>query len=334
MQSAQRLPKLGVIETLLEQPHRFEFFQAVRLLQLHLRQQEQINANDVLNEHLSFASTLSLSFPKSEIESLEKSESKYLLIPTMVGLTGNLGALPLVYSQKLVSNSWAKKSGSLAFLNLFNNRLISLFYQASIKHNLPLQAELNQHKSYLHCIHALEGYVPYKKDTNNDLLNQSMAEFAGLIQGQVLNVESIQQILRSFLNQTVQVHQFIESWFSIPVEQRSHLSAKGGLQLGVNSFCGERVKQIDAKIKLEIGPLDYDAYRSLLPSGQVYPRLKSLLQRICNPTLMIEMVLVLDKEKINPIQLDQKTETGLGGGAFLMSRSFEQHQSQTRFLLQ
>lgn len=333
MSSAQRFQKTSVIESLLSQPASFEFFQAVRVLQLYLKQKEQQSADHVLNELINFKSSLSLAFPKSEIESLGQHDGHYVLVPTMFGLTGNSGALPLVYSQKLASSLWAKKNGSLAFLDLFNNRLINLFYQAAIKHNLPLLSELNPQKSYLSCIHAIEGYIADQKDPFDDLINHSLAEFSGLVQGQMLNVESIQQILRSVLKQKVSINQFIPEWFVIPEEHRSRLSSLGGAQLGVNSFCGDRVKQIDSKIQLEIGPLDYTDYAALLPSGSLYPMLKKLLKRLCNPTLIVEVILIINKCAVQPIVLGKGSGQGIGRGAFLISQPVEEHQSQTKFLL-
>lgn len=333
MSSAQRLPQNSVIDALFDQPTSFEFFQAIRLLQLYFKQHKQVGADKTLNELLSFKSSISMAFPKGELEGLSETDGRYTLTPTMLGLTGNLGALPLVYSQKLASSLWAKKNGSLAFLDLFNNRLINLFYQSSIKSNLPLLSELDHEKNYLYCIHALEGYVPRQNDSKDDFINQSFAEFSGLIQGQMLNVESIQQILCAVLKQSVVIHQFIPEWFVIPEHHRSVLQSGSQLQLGVNSFCGERVRQIDSKIQLEIGPLNYKDYAALLPSGKLYPVLRKLLLRLCNPTLIIEVVLVIDKKEIKPFKIGDNEVLGLGRGAFLTSTPFDKDQSQTRFLL-
>lgn len=336
MSAAQRFPKASVIETLFSEPAAFEFFQAVRLLQRHLKATKNIEAEQALNHFIQFNATLSLAFQKSEIEKLtvyDEDDKKYTLVPSMIGLTGNLGALPLVYTQKLKTNTWAKKNGSTAFLDLFNNRLINLFYKASIKHNLPLLAELKQDKHYLDCIHALTGFSAAPKRPENALVSQVLAEFGGLLQGQMLNVESIQQLLSSVLKQPVTINQFIPEWFEIPFENRNYLSAPN-IQLGINSFCGERVKQIDSKIQLEIGPLNYDSYIKFLPRGEFNLVLKSILKQVMSMTTQIELILKIDKDQVKPLQLDYNNSSiGLGGGAFLVSRSLKQHQAQTRFLI-
>ena len=335
MSAAQRISQISVIDTLFSEPAAFEFFQAVRLLQRHLKHTKNIDAEKALNDFIQFNATLSLAFQKSELESLVACENNngYILIPSMIGLTGNLGALPLVYTQKLNTNSWAKKNGSTVFLDLFNNRLINLFYKASIQYNLPLLAELKQDKHYLDCIHALSGISPRPSIVNNKLISQVLAEFGGLLQGQMLNAESIQQLLSAVLKQPVIVHQFIPEWFTIPNESRNYLSAPH-IQLGLNTFCGERVKQIDSKIQLEIGPLDYVTYLKFLPEGEFNKILRQLLKKIISFTTHVEVVLVIDKNQVRNIQLNQKNiNIGLAGGAFLVSRPLKNHQSQTRFII-
>jgi type VI secretion system protein ImpH len=334
MSAAQWFPPVSLIGHLSQQPEAFEFFQAVRLLQLYLKQQKNLSAAQILDEVIEFNASLALAFQKSEIEALKTAEQsgRYIMVPTMLGLTGNLGALPLVYTQKLNSSSWAKKHGSLAFLNLFNNRLINLFYQASIKHNLPLLAEVYQDQHYLHCLYALAGYSPIDHLQLQGKEDYVFAEFGGLLQGQTLNVETIQQLLTGLLNYPVRVHQFIAEWFEIPIDSRSYLS-NNGLQLGVNSFCGERVRQIDSKIQLEIGPLKYLDYRDFLPAGKKYNLLKKILSKLCDLTLIVEIRLVLHKHEINTVTLTDKNHIGLGQGAFLASKATKIHQSQTIFLL-
>lgn len=334
MSAAQWFSPVSIIAGLKQQPEGYEFFQAVRLLQLYLKQQKGLSASEVLDEAIEFNATLSLAFQKSEVETLKLAEKtdRYIIVPTMLGLTGNLGALPIVYTQKLNSSVWARKHGSLAFLNLFNNRLINLFYQASLKHNLPLLAEIYQDKHYLNCLHALSGYSPILNSSTQHREDYIFAEFGGLLQGQTLNVETLKQLLTAILNHPVEIHQFIAEWFEIPLGSRSYLT-ESGVQLGINSFCGERVKQIDSKIQIEIGPLLYGDYMALLPTGKKYQLLKKILNRLCNITLIVEIKLVIHRAAIKPISLTIDNGVGIGQGAFLISKSIQQHQSQTRFIL-
>ena len=67
MPTPQRRQPTAVIERLLQEPHRFEFFQAVRLLEQWFAHDEQLDSTTVLTRRVQFRNSLSLAFPPSEI---------------------------------------------------------------------------------------------------------------------------------------------------------------------------------------------------------------------------------------------------------------------------
>lgn len=72
MRGAKRRIDPGLIDQLRDEPYRFEFFQAVRLLLAHYREQDGEQQDlDLLGQVIRFRNSVSLSFPPSEIEALE-----------------------------------------------------------------------------------------------------------------------------------------------------------------------------------------------------------------------------------------------------------------------
>jgi type VI secretion system protein ImpH len=67
MPTPQRRQPTAVIERLLQEPYRFEFFQAVRLLEQWFARDEQLDSTTVLSRRVQFRNSLSLAFPPSEI---------------------------------------------------------------------------------------------------------------------------------------------------------------------------------------------------------------------------------------------------------------------------
>jgi type VI secretion system protein ImpH len=59
-----------VIERLLREPWRFEFFQAVRVLELWLKRRGR-RPHGLVPDMLRFRNTLSLGFPASQLEAIE-----------------------------------------------------------------------------------------------------------------------------------------------------------------------------------------------------------------------------------------------------------------------
>lgn len=66
----QRRRDPSVIESLLAEPQRFKFFQAVRVLELWFARQEGTRARNAVPAHLRFVNSSSLGFPASEIAGL------------------------------------------------------------------------------------------------------------------------------------------------------------------------------------------------------------------------------------------------------------------------
>lgn len=346
MSATQWSTRSSIIESLEQHPEQYDFFQAVRLLQLSLRESGHVDPESALGEEISFFSSLSLAFPTGEIESLRIKQAaivgesahsehlpskRYRLSPTMIGLTGPMGALPVVYTQGLSAQVTIKQdSAAASFLDLFNNRLISLFFKSATRYSLPLQYEIKGRHAYLDHLHALAGYTPTR--SSEPTIDEAFAQFGGLIQGQQVSGESLRQVISSYLNEQVSVDQFIPEWFEIPDEQRTCLGGSFA-QLGETTFCGARVLQIDSRIRLNIGPLSQDTYDALLPNGKMHLAMKQLLTRWCSPTTSIEVVLVLDKNSVHAAQLSNDSNRSLGQGLFLLSKSVDQHQSQTSYIL-
>ena len=171
-----RAPDASPIDRLLDEPQRFEFHQAVRLLHGHLR---QLPAED--RPAIRFRNSLSLSFPASEVVGIETQVrradqveaddlrtarepgthahlERVELTPAFMGLLGVTGALPLAYSEQFAQRETAGRDGAArAFLDIFQHRAVTLFHEAWRKHRLPLQFEADRRERYLPLVMSLAG---------------------------------------------------------------------------------------------------------------------------------------------------------------------------------
>ncbi len=135
-------------EALFAKGYEFEFFQAVRLLARIFAQRKQVGSTGrPKDEFVRFAqlgscpdvnqSFLSMAFPASSVHSVDQSVVPGFptsMTVTFFGLTGTQGVLPLWYTEWMIARRVAKDDTYAAFLDLFNHRLISLFYRAWEKH--------------------------------------------------------------------------------------------------------------------------------------------------------------------------------------------------------
>ncbi|ALH95838.1 type VI secretion system baseplate subunit TssG [Acinetobacter equi] len=315
----------SVIDDLAQHPQSYEFIQSVRLL----RHAPSAVAKMKWHEDFLFESSFNLNFPISEIESLEIGEKKNSITNLITGLTGIQGVLPYVYTNKVRLLSRQQKQEIKDFINLFNHKLVAQYVESSLSYNLPVLYEISSENYYLKFLHSLNGYV--SEHHNDHDLDDYFAEFAGLMQGQNNNAHAVRTILNSIFSQKIEIEEFVEEKFHLDNSQRTSLGSGSSL-LGVNTFCGTTIKQINGKINLKIGPLKTKDYLNFLPHQKESIKLKRILQKWCDPTLVIDVCLILDKSEINACQLSSNAKVGLAQGAFLLPKK-KKHNEETRYTL-
>lgn len=197
MPAPQWRQPIGLIDQLLEDPHRFQFFQAVRLLERWLGEGGQ-EPDQRLPAALKFRNTLSLSFPASEIEALKlyrrsspdqpdaepgtrdtappsrrsslldqivaqrsvprSDVERVEITPAFMGFLGVSGTLPLYYTELLAQRElYQKDFAARSFMDLFSSRSVTLFYAAWKKHRLQFQYEADRKNRFLPLVLAMAG---------------------------------------------------------------------------------------------------------------------------------------------------------------------------------
>lgn len=176
MHTEKRRFEPGVIERLFAQPQRFEYFQAVRMLEIWLKRNGVPHEGAVAN-FLRFQNSVSLGFPASQLEALQpeprdiardarslgdalqRAELKYIRItPAFMGMLGMTGSLPAHYTERIAAHQlYDKDEGPRAFLDTFSNRALALFYEAWRKYRLELKYQLDGKDTFLPLLLALAG---------------------------------------------------------------------------------------------------------------------------------------------------------------------------------
>ena len=315
----------SVIDDLSNHPQSYEFIQSVRLL----RHVPTIINKKKWDQEFLFESSFNLNFPLSEIESLSIGDSKIEMTSLMIGLTGIQGVLPYTYTNKIRLLSRRQKAEIKDFINLFNHKLVAQYVDASLTYNLPILYEINSDNHYLKFLHALNGYIAEHHQEHD--IDDYFAEFSGLMQGQNNNAHAVRTVLNCIFSQPITIEEFVEEKFILDDSQRTKLGSGNSL-LGVNTFCGASIKQINGKIILTIGPLKKEDYLNFLPAQKLSQKLKRILQKWCDPTLVIDVCLILDKSEIEACHLSSISTTGLAQGAFLLPKN-KVHNDETRYTL-
>ena len=380
MPTPKRRQPVAVITRLLAEPHRFAFFQAVRLLDRWFAKRERGSGAAGLSKRLYFRNTLSLGFPASEIAELkviegedktpatapadrsgtpaalddvidattiaaaaasgrEDDESlaerrahieRIEITPAFVGLLGAGGALPIFYTELLAEReTYHRDTAARAFLDIFQHRAVSLFYEAWRKHRLPVQYETDRRNKFLPLVLAVAGVGQnaLRDRLHGDeggVADDTLAYFSGLLQQRPVSAAVVQQIVSEYFKVPVVVDQFIGRWFTLPPGSATSLGMANAL-LDASAVVGERVWQRDLRMRLTIGPMLRAKFHRFLPGGSAALALRELLTMLTGVTLEYEVRLSLRAEEVQGTQLD-----AMGAGAHLGWDSFLVTQPEMR----
>src|SRR5215471_18541919 len=143
-------------EALFDRGYEFEFFQAARLLARLFPHRKGVGGTArPANEFVRFITVangngldearLSMAFPASAVHDVTRqsgSPDDARMTVTFMSLTGTQGVLPFYYTDRILASKAAKDNSLAAFFDLFNHRLVSLFYRAWEKHHPPVLFEI------------------------------------------------------------------------------------------------------------------------------------------------------------------------------------------------
>ena len=116
----------SVEEFLYENAHRYNFFQAVKLLEILHPERTGVGVEpNPFKETVRFKHKVSLDFPASDVASLERTliDKPDELTINFLGLAGANSPLPASYAEMILKRLWNKDQSFQEFLNLFNHRL-------------------------------------------------------------------------------------------------------------------------------------------------------------------------------------------------------------------
>ena len=360
MRAPQRRFAPAVIERLFREPYRFDYFQAVRMLELWLRRRG-LRRRGLVADYLRFQNSLSLGFPPSQVETivpepreletttpalagaLAEGSLKYLrLTPAFMGLLGAQGVLPLHYTERIAEHQAQAKGepeaeGARAFLDAFSNRSLALSYEAWRKYRLALRYQLDGEDGFLPLLLSLAGLGDkalrrrLADQADGAVLDESIAYFASSMRHRPASSVQLARVLSEYFGQQVVAEQFVGCWYEVPLAQQTILGSDRAV-LGDGAIAGERVWQRDLRLRLVVGPLDRASFNGFLPGGLAARALRSMLSMFAGLTLEYEVELVLLGSDVHNVRLDG-VDGRLGWDAYLVEGLQTEDRRDVRYEL-
>jgi type VI secretion system protein ImpH len=343
----------GVIHRLRDEPYRFEFFQAVRLLLGWHRNDSVKRDRDILGHVIRFRSSVSLAFPPSEIEALvfeapcEQEQgadtgnqaAAVTLTPSFIGLTGPLGVMPRHYTQQVAEREiYHRDTATRAFLDIFSTRAIAVFYQTWLKCRLHLQYESDRENHFLPMLLSLAGLglpgtTERLKGDSAHIADESLAYYASALRERPQSVQWFSRVVADYFRIPCRVDQFIGQWFQLPERERTRLGS-ANCELGQTSLCGSRVWDRQTKVRLTLGPMRKSQFDEFLPGGSGAAGLKHFFRLMVGATFDCEVRLVLDKRDLAPAVLGRPSDTRLGWKSWIGTGSKMMDSADVAYLIE
>jgi type VI secretion system protein ImpH len=311
-------------EALFDRGYEFEFFQAARLLARLFPHRKSVGSTsrpaDEFARFVTIANgnglddaRLSMAFPASAVHDIEcppDSPDDARMTVAFMSLTGTQGVLPFYYTERVLASKAAKDNALAAFFDLFNHRLVSLFYRAWEKHHPAVLYEIaavrgGQVDAFTQYLFDLIGMGTRGLRGRLRVPDQSLLLYAGLIAQRPHSASALRGILRDYFSVPVEIDQCVGAWYELEESDCCYLSEElERNQLGVGAFIGDGVWDQQARFRIRVGPVSLEQFIEFLPDGRAMAKLVELTRYLVGRAMVFEVQVILRAQEVPYCRLD------------------------------
>jgi type VI secretion system protein ImpH len=316
--------RLALFTALARAPWSFDFFQALRRIESLAPDRPRLGkAVRPSDEPVRLSQEASLAFAPSTLSAFEEQEDGRppRLEQRVFGLLGPNGPLPLHLTEYARDRLRHHGDRTLVrFLDLFHHRMAVLFYRAWVEARPTVQHDRPAEDRFAFYIGCLDGYGAPAARARDAVSDHAKRFFAGHLARQARNAEGLAAIVEGYFGLPAHVDQFVLGWLELPPDQRTALRSDGAPSgvLGQGTLVGGRVRDVQSRFRIALGPMDLDRYHDFLPGGASLARLVDWVRNYVGFEFDWEVQLVLARDEVPGIRLGR--EGRLGWTAWLGTR--------------
>ncbi len=326
MASEIRNPTYALDLGFLENPAGLSFYQAARRVECAASDKPRLGyASRSADDPIQFCQEPSLGFALAALQRYAppKKSGKPRLMVNFFGLLGPNGPMPLHITEYVHNRELNHDDHTLArFLDIFNHRMISLFYRAwacnrqTVSYDRPMEDRFSDY------IGSLFGIGQNSCRDRDEVPDMAKLHFSGHLACQTRHAAGLCAILQDFFGIKVSIKEFIGQWITFPEKYRCRLGqSPDNATVGVNAVVGSQTWDCQQKFRIRLGPMSLKDYERMLPGGKSFARLKAWVRNYVGDALGWEVQFVLKAGEVPAVRLG---ETGcLGWTTWLQNRPFE-----------
>ena len=315
-----------LIDGLKNDPYRFDFFRAVRLLECRRPDLPRVGFSlSPAEDPVRFWQKPSLRFAPASLDSVttDGTGSVPKMAVNFFGLFGPNAPLPPHITEYALERQMHHRDQTItAFLNVFHHRLLSLFYRAWAANQKV--ADLDRHKDQRYAVYigASFGIGMQTLQERDAVPDPAKLFFSGRLACQARNAEGLEAILREYFHIPAEVQPFTGRWLELPSDSLCQIgkSPESG-SLGVNTIVGSRFWDSQLSFRMRFGPMGLADYERMLPKGDSFERLKYWVLNYCGEHFFWDVQLVLRADEVPSVCLGQSGR--LGWTTWVKTKPFE-----------
>lgn len=308
----------SVGDWLYEEPYGFDFFQAVRLLELASPDSSPVGEGaEPAREAVRFRSGVGLDFPASDVAEVRRPETQGAaarMTVNFMGLAGAAGPLNTPSTELIIERAWHGDEAPRDFLDIFNHRLVSLLYRTRKLHRVALDnATPGQDRvaSYLYSVMGL-GMPSLRGRTQ--VKDRALLFYAGLLGQQPRSMAGLEAILSHYFGVRAVGVPFKGRWRELEESQWTRIGKSGqNMTLGADAVVGTRVWDEDGTFEIELGPLTREQFEDFLPTGWAFRPLCDLVRFYVGDELDFSFRLRLAASEVPAAHLPERGDARKGG---------------------
>lgn len=289
MASYQWATAPSIIQTLFSKPYKVSFLQAVSLLQKWIPGGKSLGDNyHAIDDPFIFVPRHSYSLPTSDLYSLSwDKQNRPVICVNFPGIESPHGPLPTPLSELIHDQLYDKNTSLKDFLDIFNNRLISLYCLVAQKYSFVLSPKLFSETPAGIALDSFSGI-------ENKQLGKKLSKYAGLLWQRPRSASALEHLLSSFFKIETEIEQFVGEWIPISEEQQTKLGKRNYI-LGISTFLGKKFWSYTHHFIVHLKNVDLENFYAFLPTGERFQEIRDIICLYTTPEQSFQIKLSLDK---------------------------------------
>jgi type VI secretion system protein ImpH len=327
MDDEKRASADSLTADLKSKPYAFDFFQAVRRIECANPSLPRIgHSSRPQSDPVRFCQNVSLAFEPASLTAYEEATDQHpaKMTVSFLGLLGTGGPMPLTITEYIYDRLHNRKDPTLAsFLDVFNHRMICLFYRAWACNQQAVSYDRAHEDRFAAYIGSMFGMGVDSLCNRDALSDVAKLHYGGRLACQTKNAEGLREILEGYFGIPVSIQQFVGQWTNLPGEYWCRLGVSlSNAQLGSTSILGGSFWECQQTFRIKFGPMDVTQYLQFIPGSDSVLRLISWVRSYVGDEFRWELQLILRAGEVPGICLGKTGQ--LGWSTWLGAKEFEE----------